>query len=476
MDLWQRTMIRLARSERVTDLMQRHGGATALARRFVVVGGPEAAVATACRLRDRRGISASLSYLGEYVSDPVLIERTVEASLAVSQLLGAAGLDVQVSVDSTAIGELASPDLCRANAGRIARSVAAQPLAGRNFLMLDMEDLSLVESTLRLQSHLLDHGLPAAVTLQARLRRTVRDLESVLTRSPAVRLVKGAFPRGPEDDHQGKAAIERSYLSLARTMLSPPAREAGLHPVFATHDDGLIGRVAGLAREMGVPQDGYEFEMLYGAHREGEQRLRAEGYAVRLYVPFGVAWWPYAVRRVGEHPRNALLLGRSLARQRRTGVLLLQPDVVRWTSSTVTRSPITRRPLLIFDGECGFCTACATWAQRRLGNADVLPGQRVNVATYGLTARDVSAAAWWIDSAGQVHRGHRAIGRALRACGGWWTVVGWACLIPPFSWVAWAVYGLVARFRHRLPGSTPACHMTSDDRSGRAQLADSGKD
>jgi proline dehydrogenase len=70
---------------------------------------------------------------------------------------------------------------------------------------------------------------------------------------------------------------------------------------------------------MGVRKDGFEFEFLYGAHREGERRLRAEGYAVRLYVPFGVAWWPYAVRRVGEHPRNALLLGRSLVRRRQTG-------------------------------------------------------------------------------------------------------------------------------------------------------------
>ncbi len=463
MDLWQRTMIRLARSERVTGLMQRHGGATAVARRFVVVGGPEAAVAAARRLRNRRGISASLSYLGEYVSDPALIDRTVEASLAVSVLLGAAGLDVQVSADPTAIGQLASPDLCRTNAERIARSVASQPAAGRNFLMLDMEDLSLVGPTLRLQSHLFDQGLPAAVTLQARLRRTEGDLESVLTRSAAVRLVKGAFPRGPEHDHQGKAAIERSYLALARMMLSPSARGAGLHPVFATHDDGLIGRIAELARRMGVPQDGYEFEFLYGAHREGERRLRADGYAVRLYVPFGVAWWPYAVRRVGEHPRNALLLGRSLVRQRRTGGLLLQPDVVRRTSSTATRSPMTRRPLLIFDGDCGFCTTCATWAGRRLQGVDVVPGQRVDVAAHGLTARDVSAAAWWVDERGRVYRGHRAIGKALEACGGWWRAVSWPCLHPPFSWAAWAGYCLVARFRHRLPGATPACRVPPDD-------------
>ena len=461
MDLWQQTMIRLARSERVTGLMQRHGGATALARRFVVVGGPEAAVAAARRLRDRRGISASLSYLGEYVSDPVLIDRTVEASLAVTRLLGAAGLDVQVSVDPTAIGQLASADLCRANAERIARSVASQPAAGRNFLMLDMEDLSLVEPTLRLQAHLLDQGLPAAVTLQARLRRTEGDLESVLTRAAAVRLVKGAFPRGPEYDHQGKVAIERSYLALARMMLSPPAREAGLHPVFATHDDRLIRRIAGLARKMGVPQDGYEFEFLYGAHREGERRLRAEGYAVRLYVPFGVAWWPYAVRRVGEHPRNALLLGRSVVRRGQTGSATpprsrAEPALTELHTGSVSMN----RPLLIFDGDCGFCTTCATWAGRRLQDVDVVPGQRVNVATYGLTARDVSEAAWWVDERGGVYRGHRAIGKALQACGGWWRTVGWLCLHPPFSWAAWAGYGLVARFRHRLPGGTPACRLT----------------
>jgi proline dehydrogenase len=299
--------------------MQRHGGATALARRFVVVGGPEAAVDVARRLHARRGISASLAHLGEYVDDPARIDRTVEASLAVSQFLGAAGLDVQVSVDPTAIGHLASADLCRANAERIARAVAAQPAVGRNFLMLDMEDLFLVEPTLRLQRHLLDQGLPVGVTLQARLRRTEDDLAGVLTRAPAVRLVKGAFPLGPEHDHQGKAAIEHSFLSLARTMLSPPARAAGLHPVFATQDDGLIRRVAELARRMGVGPDGYEFEMLYGAHREGERRLRAEGYSVRLYIPFGVDWWPYAVRRVGEHPRNALLLGRSLMRREYRG-------------------------------------------------------------------------------------------------------------------------------------------------------------
>ncbi len=120
------------------------------------------------------------------------------------------------------------------------------------------------------------------------------------------------------------------------------------------------------------------------------------------------------------------------------------------------------RPLLIFDGDCGFCTTCAMWARRRLRDADVEPGQRVELARYGLTGRDVSAAAWWVDGAGHVDRGHRAIGKVLQACGGWWRVAAWLCLTPPFSWVARAGYAVVARIRHRLPGGTPACRIGPD--------------
>jgi predicted DCC family thiol-disulfide oxidoreductase YuxK len=120
------------------------------------------------------------------------------------------------------------------------------------------------------------------------------------------------------------------------------------------------------------------------------------------------------------------------------------------------------RTLLIFDGDCGFCTSCATWAERRLRDADVVPGQWIDVTAFGLTAADVVAAAWWVDAGGRVDRGHRAIGRVLEACGGWWRVLSWPCLIPPFSWAALGVYALVGRFRHRLPGGTPACRIAAN--------------
>lgn len=101
MSLWQRSLIRLARSERLKRVMERVVGATPLARRFVGGESPAAAVAAARRLRDDLGIAASLFYLGEYMTDPVLVEKNVETTLVAIQLLGAERLDGHVSVDPT---------------------------------------------------------------------------------------------------------------------------------------------------------------------------------------------------------------------------------------------------------------------------------------------------------------------------------------------------------------------------------------
>jgi predicted DCC family thiol-disulfide oxidoreductase YuxK len=116
-------------------------------------------------------------------------------------------------------------------------------------------------------------------------------------------------------------------------------------------------------------------------------------------------------------------------------------------------------PLLVYDGDCAFCTRTARRVERRLhGRADVQAWQFLDLAALDLTVRDVTTAAWWIDGPRR-DRGHRAIGRALVAVGGAWGVVGRLLLVPPVSWVARPVYALVARFRHRMPGATDACRL-----------------
>ena len=115
---------------------------------------------------------------------------------------------------------------------------------------------------------------------------------------------------------------------------------------------------------------------------------------------------------------------------------------------------------LIFDGDCGFCTKSAQWIGARLPcDIDITPWQALNLDEFGLSERQVMAAAWWIDDAGNAHRGHKAVGRSLIAAGGAWALLGRSFLIAPGSWLARPGYALIARFRYKLPGSSDACRL-----------------
>lgn len=131
--------------------------------------------------------------------------------------------------------------------------------------------------------------------------------------------------------------------------------------------------------------------------------------------------------------------------------------------------------MLIFDGDCGFCTSSAKWAARGWrGDQRAVPWQRLDgdqLADLGLTPEDCRRAAWWVDDRGQLLRGHRAVAKALEAGGGWRRPAGVAIGWPPLSWIAAGVYRLVSKYRHRLPGGTPACRVDPDPSRGE-QLAD----
>jgi proline dehydrogenase len=179
--------------------------------------------------------------------------------------------------------------------------------------MLDMEDSSVVDPTISLHDALNDARLPVAVTLQAYLHRTEADLRSLIRRGARVRLVKGAFAAGGDIAFIGTSAIKTNSRRLIDLMLSREARDAGFYPIVATHDEKLHAHAIEQAQKYGWGPEEYEFEMLLGVRGDLAERLAADGQRVRLYLPFGRDWWPYAMRRIGENPGNAWLLARSLA-------------------------------------------------------------------------------------------------------------------------------------------------------------------
>jgi proline dehydrogenase len=312
--LWQRTMIALARSARVKAFMQRDGRMAALARRFMAGPDMSSAVAVAHRLFQEKGIRTSFYYLGEYVDRPELVAENVAEKLGIARRLKNEALDVHISVDPTQIGLGTDRAKVSAHAREIGEAInaAATKKMGLHCLMLDMEDSSVVSFTIALHDELRRMGLPAAITLQAYLRRTEEDLKALIASGAKVRLVKGAFVETSDIAFTTEAEIKDNYRKLVALMLAPEAREKGFYPIIGTHDDRVQVEAIALAQRNGWAKGAYEFEMLLGVRSDVADKLAAEGERVRLYVPFGRDWWPYAIRRIGEKPANGLLLARSL--------------------------------------------------------------------------------------------------------------------------------------------------------------------
>jgi proline dehydrogenase len=311
---WQSAMIALARSPRLTRIVQSSRASSFLAAKYVAGVGPSEAVGRASALLSTHGIHSSLFYLGEYVSRLDLVAENVSNKVAVASALQRTNLDVHVSVDPTQIGHAIDPVLAHQNALKIAEAIelARTGRTGFHCLMLDMEDASLNDPTIALHDELRKRGLPVALTLQAYLRRTESDLSVQIDRGNRVRLVKGAFVADASRAFTRQAEIKDNYRHLLELMFSPRAKESGFYPIVATHDTRLHEFALAVARRGGWVQGQYEFEMLMGVRPDVSIALANSGERVRLYVPFGRDWWPYAVRRIGENPSNAVLLARSL--------------------------------------------------------------------------------------------------------------------------------------------------------------------
>jgi predicted DCC family thiol-disulfide oxidoreductase YuxK len=112
---------------------------------------------------------------------------------------------------------------------------------------------------------------------------------------------------------------------------------------------------------------------------------------------------------------------------------------------------------MVYDGDCGFCTLSARWLERR--GVPIVPWQSLDLRSVGLTEHDVTTAAWWLEGGTPVAGGAGAVAAGLRAAGRPWRWLGRALDAGPVRPLADRVYAVVARNRHRLPGSTEACRL-----------------
>jgi len=276
-----------------------------LAARFVA-GDALADGLEAGRRINGEGIAVTFDRLGESVTSLAEAEASRDEYLRLLDEISDHKLDANVSIKLTQFGMDVSEQACRANVEQLARRARDR----NGFVRIDMESSEYTERTLQLVNGLHAQYETVGTVIQAYLHRSEKDIETLCRQGIRVRLCKGAYLEPAEVAFQAKSEVDRNFVHLMRILLA-----AGTYPAIATHDEKIIQTAKDLASARNLSRDSFEFQMLYGIRRDLQRRLVAEGYRLRLYVPFGKAWYPYFMRRLAERPANVLFLARNLLRE-----------------------------------------------------------------------------------------------------------------------------------------------------------------
>lgn len=274
--------------------------------RFMPGESAEDALAAAEELR-KKSIGSILTHLGENVSDPAEAERVTRHYLEVLDRIGVMNLNTELSVKLTQLGLDLDHELCYSNLERI-----IQHADEKGVVWIDMEASNYVDVTLEIYRRARRSYPNVGVCLQAYLYRTARDLESLISMGPAIRLVKGAYREPPDRAFRRKRDVDENYFSLCKTLLSPGARAAGARAAFATHDRRLIRCIMEFVDSNHIGKNDLEFQMLYGIQRAEQARLAREGWRERVLISYGSYWFPWFMRRLAERPANVFFLLRNL--------------------------------------------------------------------------------------------------------------------------------------------------------------------
>jgi proline dehydrogenase len=268
-----------------------------LAKRFVAGETIESAIA-AIRELNAAGMTATLDYLGEDVLEREAAVATREAYIAVLEHIRESGVQSNVSIKMTAMGLLINQDFALENLSGILHFAQRNP---DPFVRIDMEGSAVTQVTLDLFERAYAKDKNVGIVLQAYLKRTPADVARTIELGARVRLCKGAYNEPPDLAIKEMPLIRAQYLTLAKELL-----ERGNYPALATHDRELIDEIRTYVRERGIAPNSFEFQMLYGCRPQLQRELVAEGYRMRVYVPYGTHWAGYFFRRVVERRENAL--------------------------------------------------------------------------------------------------------------------------------------------------------------------------
>jgi proline dehydrogenase len=305
MSIARAALLRASRSPFLADQFRKRAFARRAVQRFMPGEDMSAALAAAGEF-GAQGMGTVLTNLGEQITTREEARAVRQHYLSLLEAIQARSLPTEISVKLTHLGLDVDAVECLENV----RALAAAAGEAGTRIWIDMEEASYVDATLDLYRRLKTDGHDAGLCLQAYLRRTPSDVESLLPLAPAIRLVKGAYREAADIAYARKSDTDAAFLDITRQLLD--RIDNGTFVVLGTHDARIIESVRAYARERNLTAGAYEVHMLYGIRSALQRDLARDGTAVRVLISYGENWFPWYMRRIAERPANMWFVVRNL--------------------------------------------------------------------------------------------------------------------------------------------------------------------
>jgi proline dehydrogenase len=245
---------------------------------------------------NNQGIYTTIDVLGESVKNKEEAAACMKDALGVLETISTFNLKSNISIKPTQMGLAIDEDF----AYEQVRTIVQQAKVYNNFVRIDMEDSPYTDATFRLLKRLKQDYDNVGVVVQAYLKRTYDDVVVLNKVGTNYRLCKGIYVESPSIAYKDKEMIRKNYVQDLEIML-----KNGNYVGIATHDEYLIKEAYRLIKELNIPKDKFEFQMLLGVREDLRNKINNDGYKIRIYVPFGKDWYAYSTRRLKENPQMA---------------------------------------------------------------------------------------------------------------------------------------------------------------------------
>jgi proline dehydrogenase len=245
---------------------------------------------------NKKGIYSTIDVLGESVNNREEAVACMNDALMVLNTIVKFDLKANLSIKPTQMGMAIDEEF----GYNQVRTVVQKAKELNNFVRIDMEDSPFTDATFRLFRRLREEFDNVGVVVQAYLKRTYDDVVVLNKIGTNYRLCKGIYIEPALIAYKDKDAIRKNYVKDLEVML-----KSGNYVGIATHDEYLVKEAYRLIKELNIPKDKFEFQMLLGVREDLRNKINNDGYKIRIYVPFGVQWYAYSIRRLQENPQVA---------------------------------------------------------------------------------------------------------------------------------------------------------------------------